>query len=408
VSGAIREIIAHFGVEFDDKGIKKGHEHVEGLIHKLKEFGEAAIAAFAVEKIYEFLNGITEQAKGLKEHAAVLGMSLAALQEWNYAAKVSGVSAQALSMSLGRLSAGKYDKKAFKELGITAHGGAEIFEQLADKLVAIEDPAKRNALAMKVLGRSYRSLMPLLLEGGEGIRELREEFKHMGGGFSEDFAKTSTEIQHNTQRLHARWEMFKIFLASKLLPTMLTVSKKFVEWLPKILELAKNSNILQVATAALAVGGLMKLSAALGPLTGKLLGLGKAIAWLLIFEDIVTFFRGGDSVTGDILSKMFPQESVERLRHDIPALWGDVFGTGMTGAFAAIIAGFEILYNEFINGTRVQLGQLLDLYNAAANMVGEKTGGRTDRTTNNEAIAQARYDKEKARIVTEAAQAKLD
>ena len=40
----------------------------------------------------------------------------------------------------------------------------------ADVIGQVEDPAQRNALAMKVLGKSYDEVMPLLAQGGDALR----------------------------------------------------------------------------------------------------------------------------------------------------------------------------------------------------------------------------------------------
>jgi hypothetical protein len=56
-------------------------------------------------------------------------------------------------------------------LGITAKDPTDAFAQLADVIGQVEDPAQRNALAMKVLGKSYAEVMPLLAQGGDALRE---------------------------------------------------------------------------------------------------------------------------------------------------------------------------------------------------------------------------------------------
>lgn len=322
---ALREIIASFGVSVDDKELSKGHDKVESFVGKLREMGEVVVAAFAVEKVKEFVFGLTEEADALKKRSEALGMSVQGLQEWRYAAALSNVSAEALEKTFAKLSGGKFDAKGMAALGVkTKEANGEIrptediLEDVADALKGIENPAERNRVAMKVLGKQYITLLPLLKEGGEGIRKMREEFNELGGGFSSEFADQSEEVNDNMTRLGVIWKTLQISILSRVLPALLSLSKVFIEYSKIIVPAIKNSSGLQVAMGLLAVKGIMVLSDKIGPLDKALKMLTKRVLPLvvafLLLEDVVTFLRGGDSLTGRFLDNAFGDGTAEKVR----------------------------------------------------------------------------------------------
>lgn len=323
--GALRELLASFSFDFDQSSLKKVDAGLEATIGNIKNFAGALGAGLGLGAIFEFVNGLTEEADALQKHASAIGVSLAEMQEWNYAAMMQNVSAEALSKTLGRLSAGKYDPKALAELGIAAKDsaghmktGTELLGDVADGLTKIEDPSKRNALAMKVLGKSYLELMPLLQEGSKGIEQLRQEFESLGGGYTEDFAKEADAFGDNIDRLKTVWKNFTIVVVERVLPTLVMLSGKFFQLAPRIVELIKHTKLLEAGAIALAAKGLFFLSGKIGPLgtalkllTRQFLGV---VAPLLILEDLLVFMAGGDSLFGRFLENAFGKGTSDTVR----------------------------------------------------------------------------------------------
>jgi hypothetical protein len=319
---ALREIVAKFGIEFDDSALKKGHSSIESGIEALKGFGAAVAGAFAVKEIAEFVVGLGEEADALAKQSQALGMSLEELQQWNYAAKMSGVSADTLSASLARLTGGKYDAKSMAQLGVSvkeANGemrsGPDLLQDIAGALGKIEDPTKRNTLAMGVLGKSYLQLMPLLAEGSDGLEALRADFEALGGGFTEEFAKQADEFGDNLDRMKTLWKGLTITVAGAVLPMLMRLGRYLVSVSKPLVAFLKQTNIVPVALLA---AGLMTVTAKIGPLTKALKFLGgqtyKTILPLLLLEDFITFLAGGDSLFGRGIEKAFGPGTSDKVR----------------------------------------------------------------------------------------------
>src|SRR6266403_2244733 len=68
-----------------------------------KEAAEGFIAAFAVEKIAEFLDKVGEYAEGLQRASAMTGLSTQAIQQFQFAVTLSGGDAATTTQMIDRL-----------------------------------------------------------------------------------------------------------------------------------------------------------------------------------------------------------------------------------------------------------------------------------------------------------------
>jgi len=331
---ALREILAHFGVTFDDKPLKAGAGAVEGFIGKLKAFAGALGVGLSLGAIYKFTDGLIEEADALAKQSRLLGVSMAELQQWNYAASLAGVSSQALASTLSRLSSGRYDPKAMKELGVSVkdaaggmRGATDILDDVADQLSKTTDPAERNRLAMRLLGRNYAQLMPLLEGGAEGLRKTREEFEAFGGGFTEDFGKSAEEYNDNLTRVKTLWKNLAITILSRVLPTLLELSKRAVTLVQVVVKVVRNTKLFEAAAIGLALRGIVLLAGKIGPLGKALKTLSgqffKVILPLLILEDLLVFLAGGDSAFGRMLENVFGKGTAEKVRAWVLYVWAE-------------------------------------------------------------------------------------
>jgi len=340
VSGALRELLAVFGTEVDDSGLKKGQKGVESFKSTLKEFGETLIAAFAVERIIDFSKEILESADVLAKQSAALSVSAADLQGWQFAAKLSGSSAEEFSAAFTKFNrnvaeAGKGTgpaADAFKALGVsikdsTGKAGQPIklLDGVADALAGMQDPAKRTEAIMALFGKSGAKLLPLFQEGSAGIAKLRAEVGELGASFDEAFLENAQEVNDNLDRLKLGVRGLAIQAIGPLLPTIVSWTQKGIDLIKSIVELTKHSSSLQAALvtfgtvgAAKAISGLVGLAQKAGflkaGLRGVLFELAPLVLGFLAIEDVWTFLTGGSSVTGDLIEKFFGKDAPAKVR----------------------------------------------------------------------------------------------
>lgn len=342
---ALREILAKFGVEFDQSGIQKGHQQVDGMIAKLEHLGHSVAVAFGIHEVKEWFEGIFEGARALDIQAQTLGMSAEALQSWKYAAHLADVNADMfaerlnrLQMSLFRASKGSgAASQELTEMGVefkAAGGGVKSVEEvllsLADAVQATDDMVKKKALIQQLFGRGSARLVNIFSKGRAGVQELREEFQKLGGGYDEEFLKQSEEVEDAQKRVHYVTQALSISLASKLLP-LVEKGAHFIEGLVRRLtELQKQGAVTNAVVAFLGASMLVKLPLIIGYVKklASMVSLPTVMfaALVLLVDDLITTFQGGESVTRDFLDGMFGDGTTERIVGNIRTISSEVGG----------------------------------------------------------------------------------
>jgi len=337
---ALREILAIFSTEVDDTGLKKGEKGVEGFKSTLKEMSEVLISAFAIEKVVDFTREILESADVLAKQSQALSVSASDLQGWQFAAKLSGSSAEEFSSAFTKFNknvaeAGKGTgpaADAFKALGVsikdsTGKAGEpiELLNGVADGLAAMQDPAKRTEAIMALFGKSGARLLPLFQEGSAGIAKLRAEVGELGASFDEAFLANAQEVNDNIDRLKLGVRGLAIQAIGPLLPAITAWTQKGIELIKWVIDLTKHSSALQAGLvafgtigAAKAISGIVGIAQKAGflqaGLRGVLLELAPLVLGFLALEDVWTSLTGGSSITGDLIEKFFGKDAPEKIR----------------------------------------------------------------------------------------------
>lgn len=316
---ALRELIAFFGVEVDDKKLDHAGEKMDGLA-KLAEGAAATIGlAFGLHEIGEFVKGQIEAAGQLRHTSEALGIGVGDLQAFQYAAQGAGLGADEantalrfLNKNLGQAALGnKEAAETFAKLGVKmkdADGHArplqDVIGDVADGFVKLPDHAQKTARAMDIFGRAGARMIPILEKGSKGIQGLYDEFEELGGGMDEEFVENAKAASHEMHKVELVMKSVKSTIAAALLPYFTDLVAHMVDATNWFRELAKHSYIVQTAlgTLAVIVGALALVWAALN---FEVLLVVLAIALLvLIVDDVYTAFMGGKSVIGDFIDSL--------------------------------------------------------------------------------------------------------
>jgi lambda family phage tail tape measure protein len=216
--------------ETDTKRAEKRLKEFESSVKKTSlavvAFGAAAVGAFAV-MAKSSINSMDAMAK----QAQQAGVTTEALSSLAYAAKLSGVEQGNLTLSLGRLSKAMSEaaagtgeaRKAFDALGIktgSLKSADEGLLAIAERFVAMEDGAKKTALAMQIFGRSGQQLIPFLNQGREGIAALQREADRLGVTIDGTTAKAAEQFNDNLTRLSASLTGLMNVVMRDLLPVL--------------------------------------------------------------------------------------------------------------------------------------------------------------------------------------------
>lgn len=401
---ALREILAHFSIEADDKELHEAAEGVDGLIEKLKHLGEAVAVAFMAKELFEFASGMAEAAIEVEHSAQAFGLSTTEMQQWQLAAKASGVSTESLDTGFKMLAknvgagAGP-GVDALRKLGVTVKDASgqvrpmgDLFEDAGAAIGTMENAGERAAAGQAVFGRQFIKLIPLLSKGKEGMAELRAKLEELGGGFDENFIEKSKEVEEQSAFLGQAWTSLKVTLAAYLLPALTWLTTKGVTLVKTMIDLAKNTEIVKTAAIALGIAGIGALSALIGPLGaafGTLLTtVLPLVAAFLLVEDFLTFLSGGESEFGDLINAIFGDGAAEKVRAWFKSVGDDLANVGAD--FADLWLGAKLVWNVLTDAIALGIAGFIDGFDAL--WIAIKLGGRYAAATFSDAFSMAWND----------------
>ena len=179
----------------------------------------------------------SDAAGKLTDISTQIGISTTRLQEFQYIGDQVGVTLDTISGAQARLvrsmataqdQQAKFDEQldngvmedqikvpvdmaaAFNQLGVSFVDSSghlrdqqAVFNDLIDALGKVQNPAERDALAMKLFGKSAQELNPLIKTGAKGLAEMAQQAHDVGAVMSEDtvagldnFGDTMANIQN--------------------------------------------------------------------------------------------------------------------------------------------------------------------------------------------------------------------
>ncbi len=177
----------------DQTGFQAGIGKAEASVNKfanqgLASFKGALAGAFSVAALEVFAQKALDVADKMVKLSAQTGISGEELQRFNNAARSSGTDIDSFASAITKLSVtmGKAlkdsgdERDSFAALGVTladlkSLSPEEVFLKIADAVKDSEDPVKTAISLQNTLGKSFKDLIPLLLEGKDGIEALKKE-----------------------------------------------------------------------------------------------------------------------------------------------------------------------------------------------------------------------------------------
>jgi len=195
-------------------------------------FGGAAIVA--VGKAVTTFTRLGDQFDKMSKRT---GASTEALSELTFAAEQSGASGKdidasfrGMARSILNLERGlSTSKDSFDDLGLTMadlldKSPEERFSLIVDRLSKIEDPTKRAALAMSVLGKSANTLLPLINGGADGLSNLREQAQILGRSVSAIDAANAAKLADTWNELKSILTGLAVQIGGKLAPELIRIA----------------------------------------------------------------------------------------------------------------------------------------------------------------------------------------
>jgi hypothetical protein len=306
-----------------------GH-HVEGIAHKLEALGAFEIGKELIKGLAEFAMKGAEAADHMGKLAQSTGMPVEALSRLAYAAKLSHVSTEELGVGLNHLNkamgaaagGGKEQIALFSAMGVSirdASGhlktGDQVMADLADRFAEMKDGPAKAALAMELFGKSGATLIPLLNEGRDGLKEMADEADRLGITIDANTAQAAARFNDNLTRLKSATEAVATKVAGNLAPVLADItnrllnSKEGADFLKGSVELLTGS-LRVLVTAGVLVKGIFKA-------VGENLGAAAAAIVAMVSGD----FAGVKDILADLGRDM--KKEIKSDTDLVKAVWSD-------------------------------------------------------------------------------------
>ncbi len=251
IAANVARLTSDFGRAKEEVNRSMGHirrdvkEQLDGVkesLKSMKEMVEAMGIALLAEHLVEAAKSAAEFGDRIEHAAQKTGMSAQSLQGLGFAAKMSDVDFQSLSVGLEHLSRAMLQTQqgslqsasAFRSVGLSARqlqdmSMDEVLAKVADRFHATRDGATKTALAMQLFGRSGAELIPLLDQGSSGIDALEAKAKQLGIVMSSEAVRQSAEFADRLKEISAEGQAVTRNLMGELMPAMNRIVDAFLK-----------------------------------------------------------------------------------------------------------------------------------------------------------------------------------
>ena len=189
------------------------------------------------------VNKVEDLAKATKTLMRTMRVGEETGSQWAELLDSYGVSAQQAGIGFARLNknmiaasgGSKPMADAFKTLGINSKqlktmGIEDVILQTSKAFKNGVPSAQASAAALTVFGRNYRSLLPILGRGANGIKENLAQIKHYGAYLTKDGVRTAGQYASAQREMKYAFDGLKIAVGTQVMP-------EIVKFIPRIREL---------------------------------------------------------------------------------------------------------------------------------------------------------------------------
>lgn len=161
-----------------------------------------------------------------------------------YAGKLADVSMQDLQTAMGRLAKAQGDAidgtgeqaDAFRMLGIsvknadgTLRDTSDVFLEFADKFEQYKGSPEVMAAGMKLFGRSFQNLIPLLKDGSKGLKDAAREADELGFTLGDRAGKQAEAFNDNLTRLGLAGQGVAQIISGEMMGPAVTFTDQLVD-----------------------------------------------------------------------------------------------------------------------------------------------------------------------------------
>jgi len=379
----VTELITKFSFEGSTSPLKDYNSSLGKSVKLLGAMGAAlGMAAFAVAK---WASGVSQSLQPLFDLSEQTGVAVASIQELSFVAEQSGSSAQALESSLSGLGA---------KIGEAAQKGSEDFSRLGISVRDANGHVKSTDTILGEVGNSFKrlglsmaeqqgyaealgidsSLISMLRQTSAETEKLKQRARDLGITLSPEDIKGLKEYNESIAEMDAAMSGLKNKIAVAIVPELEDLAESFSdllaenqEWIVEGVEatvelvvdlvdaLKRLAPFILATGAAFAVAtiGTAGFATALGLVFSPAAGI---LAALLILDDLIVAFQGGNSVIANLFQELLGFD-IQPVLKTIVSGFKEAFKvvtelvTGVVSGIVKIFSGIgDILSGNFAEG----------------------------------------------------------
>ena len=327
----LRELLARFGIDVDDKAVKKADVTMNGFIGKLKKFGGMVAGGFVANAVRTFIGDQLALSDQIGKTAAKIGVTTDELQELRFAAERTGVAQRTLDMALQKLGVRASEaaigtgeaKDVFRQLGIQikdANGQvrptSDLLRDIADAMAQVPSQADRMRIATKLFEEEGTALVNTLGEGSAALDQLRAAARASGGVIPAEMIAQAEAATDELTAFKGALTGIKSSLILTILPAIRGLTTGTTTVMQKFQELTRGTYFVEAAFGAAAIAaallGRNSIRAAVAQLiawapiiaTVALVALG-ILGVALLVDEVIKTFQGGDTVIRRFVDSIF-------------------------------------------------------------------------------------------------------
>ncbi|MGB2832993.1 MAG: hypothetical protein WBC07_08550 [Methylotenera sp.] len=206
--------------------------NLSGSFNKLSGYLSGLTLAAGATYFVTATKNFADYADEIGKAAQKVGTTTEKLSALKYAGDLADASFEQVQTGLAKLAKNAEDFKdgstsaieAFAKIKIdptTFKDSVDLFTAVSEKLSKMEDGSQKTAIAMALLGKSGKELIPLLNGGSAGLAEMAKEAKALGLTIDKDTAAAAERFNDGMTRLETASGGLARTIGQALLPSLL-------------------------------------------------------------------------------------------------------------------------------------------------------------------------------------------
>ena len=337
--GQLSKVHPALGKMAESAGV--GGAHLSNMMVQSAGLG-AALVGVAVSA-HRFAVAFAADIEQLRESADAARVTAHEFQALSFAGGAAGVSASTTAGALNTLGQGLRaiesrtggPTNALWRLGVRARNANgtmretnDVLYDVADRFERVRNPVQRARLAQELFGANGRRMLTVLAGGSAALRRQHEDFEALGGGVLPEAVEAAQGFTAAQQRMKVASDSIRSVMATALLPVITAITNKVADFTGWLSRMTRGSNVVNVAMVALGVAGAtagLSILAAWLPTMLPFIGIGLLIgALILIVDDLVSLFNGGNSAIGEFIDSMLGVGAASEIVADLKQMWTDL------------------------------------------------------------------------------------